>query len=67
MRLTLKHDEPLSKNAYNFNLRRYIMEVLTKETVARMGGLSMGGGGGGGHGRRPGTVGGCRLTLSNPR
>ena len=43
------------------------MEVLTKETVARMGGLSMGGGGGGGHGRRPGTVGGCRLTLSNPR
>jgi hypothetical protein len=36
VRLKLKYDEPLTKFAFNFNLRRYIQEVLEAAGADKM-------------------------------
>jgi hypothetical protein len=51
-RLKLKHAKPLSSFAFNFNLRRYIVDVPFFDRL-ESGNLT--------------PVGRCRLTLSNPR
>ena len=53
-RLKLKCDEPLSKIAFNFDLRRYIKAVRVYELLLTNGWVKDGGdgGGGGGGGKR---------------
>jgi len=57
-RLKLKHYNPLSRFAFNFNLRRYISDSCTSAALANM---SSSGNPAAAH-----AVGQCRLTVSKP-